>query len=242
MLVIALVAMTSCSSDDEPSAASQEQMERVTGHWYAELPMSGETANWRTEEEGDMTSYNKIVALFYLNGYVPGNSYWGYLYLQDDDMVNYGGIDLNEKSNMFDFAMDSNGLITPTSHLANAPKMTNMRYDSQNDVITADVTYNGQTMTMTFKRPTEEQETQLEAYYDILLEEGIVGGYEDRGNHLKTDVKDENADKPSRARIFTTTDYMDSVGALYDLSGRKLDKKQTAKGVYINGGRKVVMK
>lgn len=199
-------AFTSCSDDDEPGAASQKQMERVTGHWYAELPMSGETANWRTEEEGDMTNYNKIVALFYLNGYITSDSYWGYIYLQDGDMVNYGGIDLNEKSNMFDFVMDSNGLITPTSHLANAPKITNMRYDSQKDVITADVNYNGQTMTLTFRRPTKEQENQLNEYYDILLEEGIVGGYADMGTQLDTDITDKDADEPSRAKTITITD------------------------------------
>ena len=31
-------------------------------------------------------------------------------------------------------------------------------------------------------------------------------------------------------------------GEWYDLSGRKLDTKPTAKGLYINGGRKVVVK
>ena len=43
----------------------------------------------------------------------------------------------------------------------------------------------------------------------------------------------------------TTTDYTDSTdsdGAWYDLNGRKLDGVPTAKGIYLHGGRKVVIK
>ena len=38
------------------------------------------------------------------------------------------------------------------------------------------------------------------------------------------------------------TDYTDKAGAWYDLSGRKLDGKPMKSGVYVNGGRKVVIK
>ena len=37
------------------------------------------------------------------------------------------------------------------------------------------------------------------------------------------------------------TDYTDKAGAWYTLDGRKLDKKPTRKGLYIYGGRKVVI-
>ncbi len=37
------------------------------------------------------------------------------------------------------------------------------------------------------------------------------------------------------------TDYTDKAGAWYTLDGRKLDKKPTTKGLYIYGGRKVVI-
>ena len=43
----------------------------------------------------------------------------------------------------------------------------------------------------------------------------------------------------------TTTDYTDSTdsdGAWYDLNGRKLAGVPTAKGIYLHGGRKVVIK
>ena len=203
MFLFASVLFASCSNDDDTTGpASEAQMHALTGHWYAELPISGETDNWRTEEEGDRTAYDKVAALFYLNGYTTTECWWGYLYLQDDDMVNYGGIDLNEKGNMFSFAMTSDGNITPSQHLANGPKVSNMHYDSQKDIITADVDYSGHKLSITFTRPTEELTTQLNEYFDILLEEGIVGGYEDKGAEQHTDVTDKGATEPSRARRF----------------------------------------
>jgi len=202
MFLFGMLAIASCSNDDNETAgpATQAQLEAVTGHWYAELPISGETDNWRTEEEGDVTTYDKVAALFYLNGYTTTECWWGYLYLQDGDMVNYGGIDLNETSNMFSFTMTSEGDITPSQHLANGPKVTNMHYDSKKDIITADVDYSGHTLSVTFTRPTASQATQLNEYFDILQEEGIVGGYEDKDSQLKTDVTDDDATETPRAR------------------------------------------
>ncbi len=47
------------------------------------------------------------------------------------------------------------------------------------------------------------------------------------------------------AQGITTTDYTDSTdkaGAWFDLNGRQLSGKPTARGIYINNGRKVVVK
>lgn len=208
MLMVALVAITSCS-DDDPSVgeAKEAQYEAVSEHWFAELPISGETENWRTEEEGDMTTFDKVAVIIYLSDYVMKDGWWGYLYLQEDnEMVNYGGIDLSKHENQFNFYMDSEGNITPSSHIENMPQVTNMKYDSGKDVITADVTYKGQSYHITFTRPDEDTWERLNGYYEILLEEGIVGGYDDGGDKIKTDITDENAHKPSRAVTFITTD------------------------------------
>jgi len=52
MFLFGLVLFASCSNDDNPAGpATEAQMQALTGHWYAELPISGETDNWRTEEE-----------------------------------------------------------------------------------------------------------------------------------------------------------------------------------------------
>lgn len=211
MLVIALVAMTSCSSDDDTvQPVSQEQLQNLHGHWYAEIPISGETANWRTEEEGDMTDYDHIGVLVYLNGTYTDASYWGYIFLQDNELVNIDGIFMRDNDEAsFDYTMDSEGNITPKSHLADAPQVTNMHYDAKADIITANVAYKGHNLALTLVRPTQEEGTVLYDYWQMLAEAHIVGGYDDGGDHLNTDVKDESANKPSRARTFMTADYTD---------------------------------
>ena len=205
MFLFGLLAMVSCSdNDDNPSAgpATKAQYEAVTGHWYAEIPISGETDNWRTEEEGDVTTYDKIDALIYLDAntddVIVTFGFWGYIYLQDNDMVNYGGL-LSSDDDIFQFSMTSDGYITPSSHLADAPKITNMHYDATANVITATVDYKGKSLSLTFVRPDEEAMSRLNECYEILMEEGIVSAYDDGGNIILSDVTDKNADEPSRA-------------------------------------------
>ena len=205
MFLFGLLAMVSCSdNDDNPSVgpATKAQYEAVTGHWYAEIPISGETDNWRTEEEGDVTTYDKIDALIYLdantNDVIVTFGFWGYIYLQDNDMVNYGGL-LSSDDDIFQFSMTSDGYITPSSHLADAPKITNMHYDATANVITATVDYKGKSLSLTFVRPDEEAMSRLNECYEILMEEGIVSAYDDGGNIILSDVTDDPADEPSRA-------------------------------------------
>lgn len=211
MLIIALVAITSCSDDDHSVGEAQEaQYEAVSGHWFAELPISGETENWRTEEEGDMTTFDKVTAIFYLGSSLMKDGWWGYLYLQgDNEMVNFGGIDLYKHETLFSYRMNANGNITPSSHIENMPKVTNMVYDCVKDVITADVTYKGQSYHINFTRPDDDEWERLNGYYEILLQEGIVGGYDDGGDRQKTDISDDEADEASRAKTISTTDYTD---------------------------------
>lgn len=203
IFMFALLAIVSCRNDDEPGPATQEQLEALTGHWYAELPLSGETFNWRTLEEGDMASYDNVGVVIYLNGYNPNGdaSYWGYLYLQDGDMVNFTGLlsESHEQSS-FSFTMDSEGNIKPSSHLKDAPEVKTMYYDRTKDIITANVIYQGQTYYLTFIRPTGDSETHLNDIFDMLIEAGEIGGYDDKGNQLNTDVDNGNATEPSRVK------------------------------------------
>ncbi len=200
MLIIAMMAMTGCKDDDDPKPASEEMMHEVTGHWLAKIPISGEISNWRSEE-GEMTIYDNIDALIYLNGWVTTNkgSFWGYVYMKDGEMVNYDGIDRSGADySGFDIAMDSDGNITPSVSVGNVPKVTNMRYAG--NVITADVNYLGRTISLVFHRPTEEEEARLNEVFEMLLEAGIIGGYEDDDDRQKTDVTDKSATEPSRAK------------------------------------------
>lgn len=198
ILLFGLLAIIGCKDDDDKAKpATDDQMKEVTGHWFAEVPLSGETENWRTEEEGDMKTYDKIDAIIYLNGASPDACYWGYLYMQNGDMVNYDGIGRRDQEANFEFKMDQKGYITTSSHLPDAPKVTNMHYTGS--VITADVAYKGKSFSLTFTRPTSDQETLLSDFWQILAEEGIIGGYGDEGDKQNTDVRDNDATEPSRS-------------------------------------------
>ncbi len=201
--MIGLLAMTSChDKDDEVTPATEEQLQELTGHWYAEIPLTGETDNWRTEEEGDKTTYDHIAAVFYLNGDNTDACFWGYLYLQDGDMVNYDGLHhLNDDAN-FSITMDSEGNITTSSNLSDAPEVSNMHFDSANDIITADIAFKGHRFNATFihlLNPTDQE--ALSAFYQILQEEGIIGGLTP-GNGEETGISDDNANEPSRTKRF----------------------------------------
>ena len=198
-LLLALLTLTSCDNADNPAGndATEEQLQELTGHWYAELPISGETENWRTEEEGDMTTFDTIGAVIYLNGYFTDACYWGYIFLQDGEMVNYDGLHRHDEAANFEIKMDRDGNITASSHLAGAPQVTNMHY--ANGVITADVSYRENNVSLVFHRTETDEEKTLKAFYDILVEEGIIGGNTE-GDDVTTDVADDGADQPARSR------------------------------------------
>ena len=199
-LFISVMAMSSCTKDDNPAVvepASQEQIEALAGHWYADLPISGETMDLRTmDDPDDKTAYNHIGAIIYFNNVYTEWSYWGYFYMNDDEFVNVDGLNHLTEDAEFDFTMDSDGHITPTAYLPNAPQVSNMRFEG--DKITATVTYMGRSLDMTFRQPDEEQETMLEGIWEFLVDNGLVIGSD--SDEVETGISDEQATEPSRAR------------------------------------------
>ncbi len=124
-------------------------------------------------------------------------------------MVNYDGIFRRDEEANFSIRMDIEGNITPSSHLPNAPQVTNMRYVKEKDIITADVTYKEKTVSLVFHRPTMDQfhrptmdqEPVLRQFWDMLAEEGIVGGGGDGDDsQYETGISGGNANEPSRAK------------------------------------------
>ena len=200
ILFLAIVAMSSCTKDDNPAVAkpaSQAQIEALAGHWYADLPISGETMDLRTmDDPNDKTAYNHIGAIIYFNSKYTNWSYWGYFYMNDDEFVNVEGLNRLTEDAGFDFTMDSEGHITPTAHLPNAPQVSNMRFEG--DKITATVTYMGHSLDITFRQPDEEQNTMLEGIWEFLLDNGmVIGGNDEK---VETGISDKQADEPARAR------------------------------------------
>lgn len=205
LLVIALLTLAGCRSSDEedskPKPATPEQLKKIDDHWLAIVPLSGETDNWRSEEEGDKTAFDHVYVIIFMNTYFTEDSYWGYIYTKDGEMVNYDGIDRRNVDITFDFTMDSNGYIKPTWQLPDVPQVKTMRYDEAKDVITADVSYKGYSVSAVFNRVDQDDEF-LNEFWMTLVDEGLLG-YDDEGDELHTEVTDENADEPSRGRMMS---------------------------------------
>lgn len=215
IVLFGLLTFVSCSDDDDktPDPATEQQLQNVTGHWYTEIPATGEIENWRTEEEGDMTTYDKIGAVIYLNGANPTGqaSFWGYIYMNNDEMVNVDGLLItNKEPSTFSFTMDSEGLIVPSSNLSNAPVVSEMRYNAEKDVITANVSFKGKDYLLTFYRTDAMKNPVLYECFEILTEEGLIGGGASGGGSggndgasggtQSTDVDNGNATEPSRVK------------------------------------------
>lgn len=74
------------------------------------------------------------------------------------------------------------------------------------------------------------------AYFQLL--NGLTAGDPESGLHVRAFSLNFDDDPTG----IITTDYMDKDGAWYSLDGRKYSAKPTAKGLYINKGKKVVIK
>ncbi len=188
LLAFALVAMAGCKSDDDREPAD---LNLLVGHWYAEIPLKGEVKNWRTEEE-EMTTYDHVGAVLYFNTEYTSWSWWGYLYIKDGEMVNFDGISRVDNNATFDYTVDPDYNITTVSKLESAPVAKSMRYSDGKIYAEFD------TLQVVFTRPDEQQSAFLEDFWEILVENGIVG-YEDEGQKVQTEVTDENATEESRA-------------------------------------------
>lgn len=208
ILLFGLLALSACKDDNdyveegpkEALPATEEQLLTVSEQWYVEIPFSGEIENWRTEEEGDMITYDHIGVIMSLNGHYTEDSYWGFIFIKDNEMVNYDGIDRRETDTTFDFKMDRDGNITLLSPWTDVPLISNVHYDAQKDVIVADASYKGQTLNgIVFNRPSEVQQDFLNDFFETLFDAGQVVGYEDNDTEQDTGITDKNATEPSRA-------------------------------------------
>lgn len=184
-LLIAFVAMSSCSSEDLPVMVPVD----ADGEWYAEVAMTGTTYDMRSEGELIEVNYDHIGVKLSLK---EGIGEWTHYYIKDGEMVNYeGGYD-----NLFGYTTAGDGTIQVNSFDElddlSFVKSLNMRYrDSR---ILAKV--NG--LDVVFSSPTAEETLMLKRWDAIITEDHM--GY--AGDEIETDLDPDNADEPSRARTF----------------------------------------
>lgn len=184
-LLIAFVAMSSCSSEDLPVMVPVD----ADGEWYAEVAMTGTTYDMRSEDELIEVTYDHVGVKLSLK---EGIGEWTHYYIKDGEMVNYeGGYD-----NLFEYTTAGDGTIQVNSFDElddlSFVKSLNMRYrDSR---ILAKV--NG--LDVVFSSPTAEETVKLKRWDAIITEDHM--GY--AGDEIETDLDPDNADEPSRARTF----------------------------------------
>lgn len=183
-------ALAGCSKDDDPVPFDRTLLD---GYWYAEMPMSGESLNWRTEDADDMSSYDHVGAIIYLHSEPTGASWWGYVYLKDGDIVNFDGIHPWSESANFYYTVTPEGRITPDRYIENTPRVEDMQYTGGR------IYSKVGGMQVVFTRPTEEQDARLDELFQMILEAG-GGGYADDDYIINTDIKNQNATKPSRSK------------------------------------------
>lgn len=184
-LLIAFVAMSSCSSEDLPVMVPVD----ADGEWYAEVAMTGTTYDMRSEGELIEVNYDHIGVKLSLK---EGIGEWTHYYIKDGEMVNYeGGYD-----NLFEYTTAGDGTIQVNSFDElddlSFVKSLNMRYrDSR---ILAKV--NG--LDVVFSSPTAEETLMLKRWDAIINDDHM--GY--AGDEIETDLDPNNANEPSRARTF----------------------------------------
>ena len=194
LLAAMLVTLTSCSDKEEKPAGYYD--EKLSGHWYAETPAQGITENWRTEEEGDSVAYDHVGIIVYFNP-ESKTGYWCYIFIKDGEMVNVAGFGksgVEQDESYFNYTVDNDGNIDISKFLKGVDHLGDIYY--YNDMIVA----NANDQTLVFRRPAAAgKEDFLEEIWEIVAESGM-GGFDDGGTKIDTDVTDENAYEPSRAR------------------------------------------
>ena len=184
-LLIAFVAMSSCSSEDLPVMVPVD----ADGEWYAEVAMTGTTYDMRSEGELIEVPYDHIGVKLSLK---EGIGEWTHYYIKDGEMVNYeGGYD-----SLFGYTTAGVGTIhvNPLYELDDISFVEglNMRYSDSR--ILAKV-YG---LDVVFSSPTAEETLMLKRWDAIITEDHM--GY--AGDEIETDLDPNNANEPSRARTF----------------------------------------
>jgi len=187
LLFIALVAMSSCSNDDNTVDTPDVIPVDVDGIWYAEVPMTGITYDMRSGDDLREVTYDHIGIKLTLTDSIGG---WTHYYIVDGDMVNYeGGYD-----NLFGYTVDKDGNILVSS-LAEGDDISFVEglslYYSNGHIMA-----NGNGLNLVFNHPDTEVESKLEQW-DAVIDEDHMGLEADE---IETDLNPNNADEPSRAR------------------------------------------
>ena len=182
-LFIALVAMSSCTIEDNPVPAPAN----VDGEWYTEVAVTGVTYDMGSVDELIEVGYDHVGVKLSLEG---GIGMWTHYYIKDGEMVNYdGGYD-----NLFGYVPMSGGsiLVKSLNEFDNISFVEGMDLRYSNRQIVANL--NG--MDVVFNNPSAEETLKMRKWDAIITDDHM--GY--APDEITTDFDPNNATEPSRAR------------------------------------------
>ena len=193
MLIIALVAMTSCSNDDNP--APNPMAEKIVGTWLAEYEAEGTLTI-----EGETTPYSRVVDVYAINDVTKVNIWNRYFFRGEspDPFADLGGG--SGGLGTFDFTSTADGtvsvtltgtaLLKPEEVQHYAPLHRTLHY-ADNAITASGI---GGTP-ITLLRADSDEEQQL-SDWNVRLH----GGFNNKGDAIDADVIDNNAQEPARSR------------------------------------------
>ena len=173
-LLLALLAFTACSSDDDGNKKDDTlTAQELTGLWVAEYDQSA------TE---DGITWTRVVEDFLFRG--DGTGYWEIYLLDANKLVGADGDRDTDKT-----------------HYTISGNIVNITID--NSIIECTLTYADGKLTDTdegvvYRKATTEQQTLVEQLYNDW--KGMNSGTKDDGSTINTDVTDTYTDEPARAR------------------------------------------
>ena len=180
-LLIAFVAMSSCSSEDLPVMVPVD----ADGEWYAEVAMTGTTYDMRSEDELIEVPYDHIGVKLSLK---EGIGEWTHYYIKDGEMVNYeGGYD-----SLFGYTTTGDGTIKVSSldEFDDIAFVKGLNLHYSDGLIVA----NGNDLNLIFSTPSGDTVAKLYQWDAIIADDHM--GYE--SDEIETNLDPNNADEQSR--------------------------------------------
>ena len=128
LAAIISLGFSACSKDDDPIQSNEPvTIDKIAGHWYAELPQTGTI--YQGEDENDL-NYVKTVHYYVFDA--DGTGRWSVFLLDADDkpVMQYGGLTGVDADGAFNFTLAADGVIDVTllNKLANFPKSWSLKY------------------------------------------------------------------------------------------------------------------
>lgn len=195
MLIVALVATTSCSNNDDDNASINPLAEKIVGTWLAEYEVEGTLT-----VEGEARAFSRIIDVYNFDDVTKVNIWNRYFFSGEspDPFADLGGgsgslgkIDFTSTADgTINVTLIGTDIVKPSDLPLYAPLSRLLHYGD--DTITA-TGIDGRTITL-LRADDEEQQQLLD--WNVRLH----GGYDNNGNAIDTDVTDKNADEPSRVR------------------------------------------